>query len=185
MRNNKRGSMELGVNSIVVLIIALALLGLGIAFITNLFKGGQDKLGGLIDRTDLPIHADASTPIMFDSSDLTIKSGSSGKVVISVYNSGLGEADQEIGIVIAKCVDSSGNPIDTATEPLIKLASPEQKIKLGTDGGYKAIIQVAKIESDVFEKGTYICTVVAGPVDNGVINFDSSISQQLFVNVVV
>jgi hypothetical protein len=179
MRRNRKGSMELGVNSIVVLIIALALLGLGIGFITNLFKGGQGKLGSLIERADLPVHADSSNPIAFDSSDMTIKAGSSGKLVVSVYNSDLG--DGEIGLDFLKCVDSTGAAYDYT---YISIAAPPQTINLGTDGGYRAIINVAK---DGVAKGTYICTLVAGSAleEGGIDTSSATVSQQLFINVVV
>jgi hypothetical protein len=86
---DKKASMELGVNAIIILIIALAILGLAMSFVTGLFKGGQTKLGGLIERTDLPIHADSTNPILFDSSDISIKLSSperSTTLIVSVYN---------------------------------------------------------------------------------------------------
>jgi len=177
MRRNRKGSMELGVNAIVVMIIALALLGLGIGFITNLFKGGQGKLGSLIDRADLPVHADASNPIMFDTSDMVIKAGSSGKLIVSVYNSDLGDGD--IGLDLLRCVDSDSVQLD---EGLITMAAPAQTIGLGNDGGFRAIIKVIK---DV-DKGTYICTLIAGSATDGAVDTEgTTVSQQLFINVVV
>ena len=40
---NKRGSLELSVNAIVVIILAITLLGLGLAFMKNLFSSTTDQ----------------------------------------------------------------------------------------------------------------------------------------------
>jgi len=165
---NKKASMELGINAIVILIIALALLGLAMAFITNLFKGGQSKLGSLIDRTDLPVHADATNSLVFDNSDVTVKAGKNTKVVISVYNSDFGAND--VLVELMGCVDSTNTEVEAG---FITLAAPVQQIPLGTDGGYKAIITV----SGDANPDNYICTVRAS-------GGDGIVSNQLFVNVV-
>ncbi len=165
---NKKGSMELGINAIVILIIALALLGLAMGFVTNLFKGGEKKLGGLIERTDLPVHADAGNPLVFDSSDITVKSGKNANVVASVYNNNFG--DEEVSLAISSCINSDGSE---QTE--ISLNSPVQTIPRGNDGGYMAIIYVGDVSA-----GTYICTVQAASARG-----ESVVSKQLFVNVIV
>ncbi|KYK25617.1 hypothetical protein AYK26_05760 [Euryarchaeota archaeon SM23-78] len=177
----KKASMQLGINAIVVLIIALAILGLAMSFITNLFKGGESKLGGLIDRTDLPVHADSVNPLVFDFSDITVKAGRSAKLVVSVYNSDFGE--DSVGLALVSCVDSAGTQLTlTSTDPDMTLASPSQVISRGTDGGYRAILGV----NSAVLRGTYICSIAAGPVDTqGLVKLEEAVSQQLFVNVVV
>jgi len=187
---NKKASMQLGINAIVILIIALAILGLAMSFITSLFRGGQSKLGGLIERTDLPVHADATNPLVFDSSDIKVKPGKTAKLIVSVYNSDFGEEDK-VGLELMSCVDSAGKELcvpgstsTSCTPPYdMTLAAPSQIIPRGTDGGYKAIIRVA----GGFPRGTYICAVGAGVIDpnTGVLDTSTVVSQQLFVNVII
>jgi len=165
---NKKASMELGINAIVILIIALALLGLAMAFITNLFKSGQGKLGSLIARTDLPVHADASNQLVFDNADITAKVGTNSNVIVSVYNDKFSQTSP-VNLSIADCTNPTGD------HPEITLSSLEQKIPLGTDAGYKAILTIPG--GDSISTGNYICTVQA--TDGSAI-----VSQQLFVNVV-
>ena len=166
----RKGSMQLGINAIVVLIIALAILGLAMSFVTSLFKGGQEKLGSLIGRTELPIHADATEPLKFERSDITIKSGKTTELKVSVYNSNF-QADEDVFIRLVDCQDA-----EKEIENGIDLSSLSQKIPLGTDGGYGVIITV----SDEVEPGTYICSIEARGYDS-----DNFVSQQLFVNVIV
>ena len=161
---NKRASMQLGINAIVILIIALAILGLAMAFITNLFKGGEKKLGSLIDRTDLPVHADSSNPIVFDTNDVKIKEGDTGKIVVSVYNNRF--EDEEVYLEIDQCVDEQGS---AATD--INLGAPAQKIQRGMDAGYKGIFTIGTTPA-----GTYICTVKA-------VNSKDEVSKQVFINI--
>ena len=156
--------MQLGINAIVILIIALAILGLAMAFITNLFKRGQSQLGGLIERTDLPVHADPSNPIVFDYNDLSIKAGDDGKLVVSVYNSDFG--DNDVYLEMTNCVDAGGSTVGT-----IGLGAPDQKIPRGMDAGYKAIITTGTTPN-----GNYICSIRA--TDD-----TDEVSQQVFINI--
>lgn len=166
----KKGSMQLGINAIVVLIIALAILGLAMSFVTSLFKGGEEKLGSLIGRTELPIHADATEPLRFERSDITIKSGKSTALKVSVYNNNF-QSDEDIYIDLVGCTDAEGD-----SESGITLSSLSQKIPLGTDGGYGVIISI----DDEVDPGTYICSVEAVGDTSG--NF---VSEQLFITVIV
>lgn len=47
MRRNKKGALELSINAVVILILAITMLGLGLAFIKGLFGGTVEKLRGI------------------------------------------------------------------------------------------------------------------------------------------
>lgn len=166
---DKKASMELGVNAIIILIIALAILGLAMSFVTGLFKGGQKKLGGLIDRTDLPVHADPTNPIVFDSNEVFIKTSGAGTatLIVSVYNNNFIEG-APVYLEIEGCV-YTGEPY---AQPFFTLTAPSQTISPGSDSGYKAIISVTP-GMDI-RAGTYICTVRAT-------DGNTAISQQIFI----
>jgi hypothetical protein len=168
---NKKGSMELGINAIVVLIIALALLGLGIGFVTKLFSASQDKMVRIIDRAELPIHADSMNQMLFDTSTLEVKAGKASPLLVSVFNDASSEvlppyegADGTIvgGAMIIRdsCVDTAGTEIAAAD---IQVSSQAQGIPAGVDAGFSVIVKAA----DGLLKGTYICTLGAHFQDSG------------------
>jgi len=163
---NKKGSMELGINAIVVLIIALALLGLGIGFVTKLFSASQDKMVRIIDRAELPIHADSMNPMLFDTSTLDVKAGKASPLIVSVFNDASSEVLPPAGgaggvmIVRDSCVDTTGTEIATTD---IQVSSQAQGIPAGVDAGFSVIVKAA----DGLLKGTYICTLGAHFGDNG------------------
>ncbi|MFH1174268.1 MAG: hypothetical protein V1725_03990 [archaeon] len=84
-RLHKKGSLELSVNAIVVLVMAIAVLGLGLAFIRGLIQKGQEKFDVIITGTELENPARADKPLVVDA-ELAVKRGSFGKMVGSVYN---------------------------------------------------------------------------------------------------
>jgi len=177
---SRKGSMELGINAIVILIIALALLGLGIGFVTKLFTASQSKMVRIIDRTELPIHADASNQMVFDTSTLQVKQGTDERLIVSVYNEGSNEA-QDVRLMSSQCMDSAGVP----TAPTdISIVSPIQSIPAGLDSGYSAIVAVASGA----DKGSYICTIVTtengnAPGFSDLNGASHNPSRQLFITV--
>ena len=178
---NKKGSMELGINAIVVLIIALALLGLGIGFVTKLFTASQSKMVRIIDRTELPIHADSLNPMVFDTTNLEVKAGKSEPLIVSIYNdANVDVAGPPYGqgafITADSCVDSLGIPISTTSDIMIN--SPAQGIGANIDAGFAVIVQV---DSNL-RKGSYICTVGSHFFDANGMGHD--LTKQLFVDVI-
>lgn len=169
---NKKGSMELGINAIVVLIIALALLGLGIGFVTKLFTSSQSKMVRIIDRTDLPIHADSLNQIVFDTSTITVKAGKSEPLIVSVFNDGTANV-QIAKVVSGECVDSVGNTVYNA----VNIGSPEQSIPAGTDVGFAVAVSAPTTTTE----GTYICTVYSEFYDDA--GGYHKPSKQLFIEV--
>jgi hypothetical protein len=147
---SKKGSMELGVNAIVVLIIALVILGLAIAFVTNLFRGGGDKLGQIIDNTQIAVQASSTEPIKFETSKIFVKQGKTKDVKVSVYNNGFANANDMVRPTIkSDCQDFDGFEV-----PGFALNTQMQRISPGSNGAYVAVLKAPGIRA-----GTYICTV--------------------------
>ena len=140
---DKKGSMELGINAIVVIIIALAILGLGIGFVTKLFTGSGDKLGSIIDRTELPVHADSQNPIVFETSYVKVKQRGSTLLKVAVYNDGVQDT-----IAVALNSDDGGTTFDTIctdedggdASNKISIISPAQVIPAGNEAGFGSVV---------------------------------------------
>ena len=173
---NKKGSMELGINAIVVLIIALALLGLGIGFVTKLFSSSQSKMVRIIDRTDLPVHADSLNQIVFDTNTIQAKAGRSAGLLVSVFNEGTAFA-RDVPVTSSECVDSLGGNADA----FISVASPAQDIPPGTDVGYSVSISPTTAAASASGTATYVCTISAEFYDDN--NVYHHPSRQLFIEV--
>ncbi|MFH1174270.1 MAG: hypothetical protein V1725_04000 [archaeon] len=86
-RVRKKGSLELSVNAIVVLVMAIAVLGLGLAFIRGLIQKGQEKFDTIISGTELENPARADRPYIVQT-EVAIKKGGFEKILGSVYNTG-------------------------------------------------------------------------------------------------
>lgn len=168
MRKNRKGSMELGINSIVILIIALALLGLGIGFITNLFKGGEGNLEGLMDSQKIKVHANADELVVFDPADLTVKANKELTFQVVVYNSLNSPA--EVTLELESCVDN-----DMVEQENIRLVSAAHTIKSGEEAMFKA-----KIFGGDTDSGTYICSIKALFSSE---SEDEEYSQQVFIKI--
>ncbi|MBW2990974.1 hypothetical protein KY348_04685 [Candidatus Woesearchaeota archaeon] len=183
---NKKGSIQLGINAIVVLIIALAVLGIALSFIMGLFRESRETYLGIIDRSDLDFHADSIKPIMFESDDVSVKAGKEERMVVSVYNEWF-DASANINLEMISCVDSKGEDAWPPNQPdlaFISLVALGQPIPSGTDSGFKTIVSAADAGSD--ERGTYICTVQAGEWDNylKMVNSEPTpISTQIIVTI--
>jgi hypothetical protein len=166
MRRNKKGSMELGINAIVIIIIALAILGLGIGFVTKLLYGSQEKFVGIIDRAELPMHADSQDPIKFETSNVKLKSKGNTLIMISVFNDGA-DTIEDVSLT-ADCIG-----IDESIISKITMSTGSQNIPGGTDIGFKAALV-----GNGADKGSYICTIIASDSTDSF-----SVSKQITVEV--
>ncbi|HJX05171.1 MAG TPA: hypothetical protein VJ461_00505 [Candidatus Nanoarchaeia archaeon] len=175
---NKKASMELGVNAIIVLIIALAILGLAMSFITNMFKRGTIITGTIIDNTQMPIHADSGEPLKVETRDLSVKANSDNtQLKVSVYNNGNFDAENDF---VKLWLDCYNMKTDLPEDKLL-IKAPSQKIPLGSDVGYGAIVVAEKGT----ESGTYPCSVIASiesTIENAV-NDPNAVSGQLYITV--
>ena len=175
MRFNKRASLEIGVNTIVILVIAMMLLGLGIGFIRGLFsKAGE--LPGLIDTGSWENPPTASEPIKLTPSSIEIKGGDSKDVKVGVYNT-KGTA-MEFSVTIPSCTGG--------VKPKIEALS--SNIPPGESKGFKVIVTAVDTKNGADEPprlapNKYICKLQGAQVTlnadgtttpvNGGITYDS------------
>jgi hypothetical protein len=177
---DKKGSMELGINAIVILIIALALLGLAIGFITKLIGGSQVKFEGLIDNAALPVHASADKPLVFDPPSARVKANKKTEITVVVYNSLTTDAYVDLKISEDECIDEDNvrTGFDAQGNAKMRIVAATQTLRSGQEGGFKALISAGDLGS-----GTYICSVVANlqSIDPNIP--PETFSQQIFVDV--
>jgi len=160
----KKGSMQLGINAIVILIIALAILGLGIGFVTKLFGDSTTRFVQIIKNADLPFSADSTDQLVLETKSMDLRMKKAAQLRLSVYNDGGVEADTTIFMQgsnlaeedpIGECLGTEG------TNAEIALISPTQNINSGEAGAFSTMLKYEN--GDV---GEYICTVTAYLDDN-------------------
>jgi hypothetical protein len=142
---NRKGAMELGVNTIVIIIIALVIIGLGIVFVTRVINPDV-----IPPAPELPFHASADDTVKLQPENLDVKAGKSSEVEVSVYNKDF-SSDNEVALELLGCKSSEGDVEG------ISMTSLAQKIPLGSDAGYLGIISAAK----EVPAAQYICSVSA------------------------
>ncbi|MBR9700247.1 hypothetical protein GOV11_00065 [Candidatus Woesearchaeota archaeon] len=150
----RRGSMQLSIEAIIILVIAMVLLGLAIAFIQNFFKTGTDKLQEPFDALEFGCDPTQGRPITTSPTDIELKSGTQMNLKICVYATA--EAPKA-NVDLAGC--RSTNPLYLETEPTLLTTS--QYIKRTEIGGFNTVLTAVNSENsnDALGVGTYICTL--------------------------
>jgi hypothetical protein len=84
---SRKGSMQLSIEAIIILVIAMVLLGLGIAFITGFFRTGTQKLMEPFDDIQFGCSPTSTDPLKTSPSQLSVKAGDQQKVRFCYYTS--------------------------------------------------------------------------------------------------
>ena len=97
--------MELSINAIVILIIAMVVLGIGILFIRGMFAKSSEKLVTAISAQQVKKTANADEPLVADDEVIISTAKPVTTLGISIYNNAAVEAD-DLTIWIAPCISS-------------------------------------------------------------------------------
>ncbi|MCF7866752.1 hypothetical protein K9L67_04490 [Candidatus Woesearchaeota archaeon] len=84
----KKGALQLGISTIVVLVIAMVLIGAGISLINVFFKKGTDSLGGIFDNQDLKQPATRDKPLVLQGGKISASFNEEVVVPIGFFNTG-------------------------------------------------------------------------------------------------
>ncbi|MEM4260661.1 MAG: hypothetical protein QXG00_05485 [Candidatus Woesearchaeota archaeon] len=138
---NKKAALELSVNAIVILIMAIAVLGLALGFI----RSQLNKIDFDVQAPD-PETPTAQIPITYSLEKGTISPGGSLEMKIKIFNGGQNTVSVQPNI---NC--PTNNPISGT----IQKGSP-QNIQ---PQSFKMFLLVAPISSSA--SGSYVCTITA------------------------
>ncbi len=143
-KKNRQGSMSLGVNSIVILIIAVIVLGLVIGFINQMFSNISKKIN-LPDCT--PQSPSGSDPVTLCPSPLIASPGEDVALNVMVFNTQTNKIIIRGGYGGTISIDCTDSIIDGTINLL------QKTIQSGESGQFSLTF---KIKGTV-GKGTYIC----------------------------
>lgn len=86
---NKKGTLQLGINAIVIIILAMTLLGLGLGFIRGIFEDFSKIQTAAFEKIAEQVDSDLATsdaPLIFSSTRLTMDRGDSALAGLGVKN---------------------------------------------------------------------------------------------------
>ncbi len=142
---NKKGSMELSVNSIVILVIAIVMLGLILGFVKSKFS----QVGnGLTTQEPEPSVASASTPITLSRTTIETSAGQTFALKVGYYDGGI--------------ANFTGNPSTSCTTLTFDGTSTfnSKTVGVGQSTTYTGLFKVAS----TVPKGTYLCQMLVNSV---------------------
>jgi hypothetical protein len=154
-RAHKKGALDLSVNSIIVFVLAFAMLAVGI-FFTNYIRNRMiEGTEGMVDITKLDNPPDSINPITLPSDEISVKRKADKRLTIGFYNKGSSTAELTT-LSISACIDNKNNPI--AAESLPTLSAAASPVPPSEGSGFKVLLT----EQGMMMGGqTYICTIVA------------------------
>ena len=147
---NKKGSLELSINAIVILVLAITMLGLGIAFT----KGKFSQLSERIEIPEPNLPATAEEPIILTTNEITVSSNKDTIFSTKVYNDGALGTGVVLPAMSCDCDLDTAVPFDTIINP--KIHFQEQKISVGEDKLYK--VSVDALGAD-YSGATCLCSI--------------------------
>ena len=90
---NKKGSLELSVNAIVILILAITMLGLGLGFMKGMFGKVSQNVDTAIGQNQLTNPPSATNPFTLSSNQISLNRGGTQTITLAYYNEGMTDAD--------------------------------------------------------------------------------------------
>lgn len=160
---NKKASMELGISTVVVLVIAMVIIAGGIAFIRGFFKMGEDKLGSAFNVGDFGVQPTSVEPLVLVEGSPSLKSGNTQGVKVGFYNK---DVEKAVTIVFGKCVSTAPTSSLGCSGDLAPIISAlPQTVKQGDSAGFETFVTAACTtagsNSAKLPEGEYICQIKA------------------------
>ncbi|MGV8171625.1 MAG: hypothetical protein ACP5OA_02940 [Candidatus Woesearchaeota archaeon] len=146
---NKKGSMELSVNSIVILIIAVVMMGLILGFIQTKFKNvGRDFAK---NEPNAPM-ATASEPMTVSRSEVVVSPNEEMVLKVRIYNLGDAFGGQNPITQISPVFDAGGTPACSPSGLQLTMTALPADIPYGASVEFNTVTSVSGAQP-----GKYIC----------------------------
>lgn len=180
---NKKAALSLGITTIVYLVIAMIIIGSGIAFVRGVFEMGEDTLGNAMPADDIGLNPTSDNRFVMGSNSITVSRGETTTVQAAVYNTDNVERQFEIHLTEGECVPNIEEAASEGAEkPLLTLESPPASVSPGESTGFRAILSV---EQEVKDQ-TYICSLRAtgtNPSDDDPTEDEVTMDRQIDITV--
>lgn len=145
----KKADLSLSINAIVVLILAITMLGLGLAFIKGQFGGVANKLGAMTEQIDAGQKAElegSPDRITFRTTDFEIKRGTNKELFFAVRNN-LGSTETFVvnGFACTDAIDAAAKAAlvsSTSTKPIVFEGLASKSLADGSSFVFPLVIKV-------------------------------------------
>ena len=114
--SRKKGALQLSINAIVIIVLAMTLLGLGLTFIRGMFSNIVELSESTFEKISEELNGRLATsdePLLFSKTTLSIERGSKSLEGVGVRNDADSSIDYGIKIITANCPQKK---TDTAIE---------------------------------------------------------------------
>jgi len=123
MSFNKRASLEISIQAIVIVVLAMTILGLGLGFVRGLFKnisGTTDQVTEQVKQKILDDLVTGDKKVSFPTTEITLDKGSSTVLTVGVRNKGDASLTYSMDFNPVSGPDGSGNTAPIANPDPIK-----------------------------------------------------------------
>ncbi len=151
MAVEKKAALDVSINSIVVIVFAITMLGLGLAFI----RGKFGDIENVVTFSPPSVPATANLPIVLPSDSLSLNKGTSNKITVNFYNDETADISAARP-VIGSCIDENG-----ASVSHFNIVASPLRVKVGEDVSFETTMKVASSASTQ----KYICTLQIGQTE--------------------
>lgn len=143
MNHNKRGSLNLSINAIVVLILAITMLSLGLAFMKGLFKkttGQLEQVGTDIKNQMIEQLRTSSDKLTLNQEDIEIARGEKIEIYYGIKNV---EMDNNAFTIGVSCTEALGDAVPLSVNAGdIEIFSESRSLEKGEIDVQKMIITI-------------------------------------------
>lgn len=165
LSRSKKGALELSINAIVVLILAITMLSLGLAFMKGLFKkttGQLEQVGEDIKNQMVEQLRSSSAKLTLNQEDITLKKGETREIYYGIKNVETAEGSKSYPIAV-ECGTplGGGSPLTTGDGGAITTFAASRQLGQGEIDVQKMIISIPSNA----DRKTHSCELKVG--DNG------------------
>ncbi|MBW2985224.1 hypothetical protein KY313_01030 [Candidatus Woesearchaeota archaeon] len=156
----KKASLNLSINAIVVLILAITMLGLGLTFMRNIFGGATKeftKVSGEVEKQMIEQMKESNKVVSLSRPKITVKVGEKEQIFIGLKNDEQNNKIFQIEDIICNTLGSSdlNCHIDSGTVIIEALMN----VPIDVSGGEVRVIPINIIAGTSAVEGTCFCTV--------------------------
>jgi len=166
---NKKAALELGISTIVILVIAMVVIAGAITFIRGFFNQGTTELTKVFDINDFSLQPTSEKPVIFAEGDsFSLKRNNKVTIKIGLYNKM--SADRTFTVTFNQCT-SIGTGYSQGNTPVPKISVLQQTISPGEGRVFNAIVEGKDATDTPLDAGTYICSLQASSTQGETLGF--------------
>jgi hypothetical protein len=178
----KTGGMELSINAIVILIIAMVVLGIGILFIRGMFAKAQTTTFKALSAQETTNPASADRPFVADKEIILSTTNPTASLAVSVYNTGTSaivanSSENGLTINMTSCVDNKGITLTPLSNFIGATPVTRGSVPASAFAGYQLAITL--LNKTRFQAGDSVVCTLKAESSNNVINHTTSVVMKI------